>query len=234
MEIKKTPKADLQNKKILFFEVGLAVALLFMLLAFNWKSNEKTAPTLVAANTQKIEEEEQVPITENTPPPPQEIPLVPVVSDQIVIVEDNIELNTNVDFSGEDSKKLGVAEMAYVEKKVTKKEETVVEEAIPFAIVEEKPSFQGGDANTFTKWVMSKVVYPAAAQENNIQGTVYLSFEVGTSGQLGNVKILRGVDPLLDQEAIRVVKLSPAWKPGRQQNKAVKVAYQFPVKFQLQ
>lgn len=233
MESKKSVKADLQNKKTLFFEIGLALALIVVLLAFNWTSSEKTT-SLVAERQEIIEEEENVPITQQEPPPPQEIPQVAQLSDEIVIMDNEVKIESNFDFSTEDTKKDMLTQMSYVEKKEAPKEEKVEEEVIPFAIVEQKPTFQGGDPNAFTKWVYSKIVYPTAAQENNIQGTVYLSFDVGTDGNLSNIKVLRGVDPLLDQEALRVVKLSPKWEPGRQQNKAVKVSYQFPLRFQLQ
>lgn len=234
MDVKKSDKADLQNKKGLFFEIGLVVALVFTLLAFNWTTTEKKE-TLMNSGPVAIIEEEQVPVTNHEPPPPQEIPNIPVVSDQIVIVDDNVDISTDISFDMEDQKNLGVQQMQYVETRQAPVEEAAeVEEVIPFAIVEEKPTFEGGDPNYFSRWVNSKIQYPPAAAENGIQGTVILFFEVGTDGKLYNVKVLRSIDPLLDQEAVRVVKMSPLWKPGRQQNKPVKVSYQFPVKFQLQ
>ncbi|MDR2563506.1 MAG: energy transducer TonB [Prevotellaceae bacterium] len=233
MESKKTPKADLQNKKGLFFEIGLAVALAIVLGGFSWTTREKKV-SLVADRQEIVEEEEAVPITQQEPPPPQEIPQVQQLSEEIIILDDDVKLDQNLDFSTEDTNKDMLMRMDYVDRKETAREEVVEDEVIPFAIVEEKPKFQGGDANSFTKWVNSKIVYPLSAQENNIQGTVYLSFDVGVDGSLSNIKVIRGVDPLLDQEALRVVKMSPKWTPGRQQNKAVKVSYQFPVKFQLQ
>ena len=222
----------MQNKKTLFFEIGMAVALALVLAAFSWTTKEKKV-SLIAERQEIVEEEESVPITQQEPPPPQEIPQVQQLSEEIVIMDDEVKIDSNFDFSTEDTKDL-ITHMGYVEKKEGPKEEIVEEETIPFAIVEKKPLFQGGDANSFTKWVNSKIDYPLSAQENNIQGTVYLSFDVGVDGSLSNIKVIRGVDPLLDQEALRVVKMSPKWTPGRQQNKAVKVSYQFPVKFQLQ
>ena len=130
----------------------------------------------------------------------------------------------------EDDKNLGVQIKDYVKGPV---EEVIEEEEIPFTIVEEKPSFQGGDENTFTKWVASKLVYPEIAKENGVQGRVILQFLVGTDGSVSDVKVVRGVDASLDKEAARVVASSPKWKPGRQRNKPVKVRYTFPVIFQL-
>lgn len=107
------------------------------------------------------------------------------------------------------------------------------EEAIPFNIVEEKPSFNGGDANEFSKWVNSQLVYPKSAKENGIQGRVTLQFTVEADGRVTTIRVVRGVDPSLDAEALRVVSMSPRWKPGKQRNKAVRVTYTFPVIFQL-
>ena len=99
--------------------------------------------------------------------------------------------------------------------------------------MKQKPSFNGGDANEFSKWVNGKLVYPEIAKENGVQGRVMLQFTVNTDGSVSNVKVLRGVDPSLDKEAVRVVSSSPKWKPGRQRDRAVKVTYTFPVIFQL-
>ena len=93
--------------------------------------------------------------------------------------------------------------------------------------------FQGGDANTFSKWVNQHLSYPDIAKENGIQGRVTLQFAIGTDGKLSDVKVLRGVDPSLDKEAVRVVSSSPKWTPGKQRDRPVKVTYTFPVIFQL-
>ena len=106
-------------------------------------------------------------------------------------------------------------------------------EVIPFQLVEEKPSFMGGDANAFSKWVHERLVYPEIAKKNGVQGRVTLQFTVDTDGTVKNVKVLRGVDPSLDKEAVRVVSMSPKWTPGRQKGRAVSVTYIFPVIFQL-
>ncbi len=190
-------------------------------------SEKKTS--ILQDDTQIVEVEDMVPITQETPPPPPEAPKIPVLSDQIDIVNDDIKVEDNF-ASLEDNANLGVEIMDYVEEV---KEETVEEEAIPFQLVEEKPSFQGGDANTFSKWVQSKLVYPEIAKENGVQGRVTLQFTVEKDGSVTNVKVLRGVDSSLDKEAVRVVQSSPKWKPGKQRDRTVKVTYTFPVMFQL-
>ena len=228
MEIKKTPKADLENRRTLFTEIGLVVALLVVWGAFSYSTKEKAVASL-GEDTQVVEVEDMVPITEETPPPPPEAPKIPVLSGQIDIVEDDIKVDDNF-MSLEDDASLGVEIMDYVEEV---KEEVVEEEAIPFQLVEEKPSFNGGDANEFSKWVNSKLQYPEIAKENGVQGRVTLQFTVNPDGSVSNVKVLRGVDSSLDKEAVRVVSMSPKWKPGKQRDRAVKVTYTFPVIFQL-
>lgn len=228
MEVKKTPRASLENKRLLFVEIGLVIALLIFWGCMEYTSKETTVSTL-AEVAQEIEVEEMVPITQETPPPPEAAPKIPVLSDQIDIVDDEIEIEEDF-LSLEDNANLGVEIMDYIEEV---EEETVEEEAIPFQLVEEKPSFNGGDANEFSKWVNSKLVYPEIAKENGVQGRVTLQFTVNTDGSVSNVIVLRGVDSSLDKEAVRVVSMSPKWKPGKQRDRAVKVTYTFPVIFQL-
>ncbi len=229
MEIKKSPKANLENKKLLFTEIGLILALLVVYFAFEWSTAEKQVAVL-EDTTQVVETEEMVPITQETPPPPPSAPKIPVLSDQIDIVDDEIQVDDDMFMNLEDDSNMGVEIMDYVE---TVEEEVVEEEAIPFAFVEEKPSFMGGDANAFSKWVNERLVYPEIAKENGVSGRVTLQFTVNTDGSVSNVKVLRGVDSSLDKEAVRVVSMSPKWTPGKQRDRAVKVTYTFPVIFQL-
>ena len=229
MEIKKSEKANLENKKLLFLELGLIIALGITWFAFEWTSKE-TVVSVLEDTTEVLIEEEIIPITQETPPPPPAQVKIPVLSDQIDIVDDEIEVNDDLFMNLEDDANMGVEIMEYVE--VTE-DEVVEEEAIPFQLVEEKPSFQGGDANQFSKWVNSRLEYPEIAKENGVQGRVTLQFTVEKDGTVTKVKVLRGVDPSLDKEAVRVVSMSPKWKPGKQRDRAVPVTYTFPVIFQL-
>lgn len=228
MEIKKSEKANLENKKLLFVEIGLVISLLITFIAFNWTSKETKVSTL-EAETEIVAEEEVIPITQETPPPPPSAPQIPVLSNQIDIVDDEIQVDDDMFMNLEDDANLGVEIIDYVEVQ----EEEVVEEAIPFMLVEEKPSFQGGDANQFSAWVNKRLVYPEIAKENGVQGRVTLQFTIEKDGSLTKIKVLRGVDPSLDKEAVRVVSSSPKWKPGKQRDRAVPVTYTFPVIFQL-
>ena len=229
MELKKSPKADLENKKVLFLEIGLVASLAITLFAFNYTTDKMNKSTL--EENQVAEEVEEVMITEpleTPPPPPVEVPEI-AFSDQIDIVDDDIEVE-DIIIESEDDEDFEITIMDYQEEVV---EEEVEEEAIPFQLVEEKPSFQGGDANQFSKWVNQRLVYPEIAKENGVQGRVTLQFTVEKDGSITKVKVLRGVDPSLDKEAVRVVSSSPKWKPGKQRDRAVPVTYTFPVIFQL-
>lgn len=228
MEVKKSEKASLENKRVLFIEIGLIAALLAVWGAFSYSTKEKKVSLLQDVN-QAAEEEEIIPITQDTPPPPPEQVKV-ILTDIIDIVDDEIKLDDDNLLNLEDDANLGVEIMDYVE---NVKEEEVEEEAIPFQMVEQKPTFMGGDANTFSKWVNERLVYPEIAKENGVQGRVTLQFTVNADGSVSNVKVLRGVDSSLDKEAVRVVSSSPKWTPGRQRDRAVKVTYTFPVIFKL-
>lgn len=229
MEIKKTEQASLENKRLLFTEIGFVAALLLTLGAFEYSSKDRGDDD-VFTDTSTVIDEEMVPITQETPPPPPETPKIELMSDEIEILDDDVKIDDNI-LNLEDDANLGVEVKDYVEAAV--EEEEVVEEAVPFAIVEEKPSFMGGDASTFSKWVGEHLIYPEVAKENGVQGRVTLQFKVNKDGSVSDVTVLRGVDPLLDKEAVRVVKSSPKWKPGRQRDRAVPVTYTFPVIFQL-
>jgi len=237
MESKKSPKADLQNKKTLFFEIGLALSLLFVFVAFNWTTKEKQEAVLVAERSEIVEEEEQVPITESEPPPPPEVQQQIQIPETIDIVDDDIEIASDFDFSVTESENL-IGDLKYVEKKQEEvKKEEVVEEVIPYAFVEKKPSFNGKDPkDAFPDWVENKCNYPEEARANGIQGSVRVALDVETDGTVTNVRVTNAgsVDPLLAEETLRVVKSSPKWEPGSQNGKKVKVPFTFSVNFVFQ
>ena len=229
MESKISPKADLTKKNTMFVEIGLIAALAICLLAFEWSTSDKVETMDLTAQTQAIEEEEIINTQEQQEIPP-EVPKIPVLSDIIDIVDDDIQVNDDLFIDLEDNANLGVEIMDY---HAAVEEEVIEEESIPFALVEEKPKFQGGDANAFSAWVNKNLNSPEIAKENGVQGRVMLQFTVNTDGSVTDVKVLRGVDSSLDREAVRIVSMSPKWTPGKQRDRAVKVVYNFPVVFQL-
>ena len=229
MEKKKSERADLQNKRVLFTEIGCIVALALVYFVFDYSTTD-VETAMLEENGMMAEIEDMIAITYDTPPPPPEMPKIPVLSDQIEIVEDDIIVDDDLFINLEDNADLGVNIIDYVEEVY---EEEVEEEALPFYTVEIKPTFNGGDANEFSKWVNQRLVYPEICVQNGVSGRVTLSFTIKADGTLADAKVVRGVDPALDQEALRVVKSSPKWAPGKQRDRAVPVTYIFPVIFQL-
>ena len=228
MEIKKTEKASLENKRLIFAEVGLIAALLVVFAGFESTTRAKEV-ALLQGNT-KIEEPEDIfAIPLDTPPPAPEAPALPMLSDELEIVDNDVTVD--LDFQSLDDTDVPVDIREYSHQEVI--EEEVEEEAIFVGFVEEKPKFNGGDANEFSKWVNAKLVYPEIAKENGVEGRVTLQFTISKDGRLEDVKVLSAPDESLAQEAVRVVSSSPKWEPGRQRDRAVKVSYTFPVIYRL-
>ena len=228
MEIKKNPQASLENKRLLFAEIGLIVALLVVYAGFETSTRAQATASLID-DTKPLEEDDILSIPLDTPPPAPEVPLLPQLSDEIEIVDDNVTVD--IDFQSLEDNDIPVDIKDYMTKEVI--EEEVEEETFFVFNVEEKPTFNGGDANEFSKWVNSQLQYPEIAQEMNIQGKVTLQFTIEKDGSLQNVKVLSTPDESLSKEAVRIVSSSPKWKPGRQRDRAVKVTYTFPVVFKL-
>jgi protein TonB len=228
MEIKKTEKASLENKRLIFAEVGLITALLVVLAGFESSTRAKEVAVL-QGNTLIDDEDDILAIPLDTPPPAPQAPALPMLSDELEIVEDDVTVD--LDFQSLDDTDIPVDIQEYVRQEVV--EEDVEEETLPFITVEQKPTFNGGDANDFAKWVNSRLVYPEVAKDNGVEGRVVLQFTIGKDGRLRDVKVLNTPDESLAKEAVRVVSSSPKWEPGRQRDRAVKVSYTFPVIYRL-
>ncbi|MBQ2149453.1 MAG: energy transducer TonB [Bacteroidales bacterium] len=228
MEIKKTEKASLENKRLIFAELGLIAALLVVFAGFESSTRAKEV-ALLQGNTVIDDEDDIMAIPLDTPPPAPEAPALPMLSDELQIVDDDVTVD--LDFQSLDDTDVPVDIQEYVRQDVV--EEEVEDDPIPFVTVEQKPTFNGGDANGFAKWVNSKLVYPEIAKDNGIEGRVTLQFTIGKDGRLQDVKVLNSPDESLAQEAVRVVSSSPKWEPGRQRDRAVKVSYTFPVIYRL-
>ncbi|HYX07946.1 MAG TPA: energy transducer TonB, partial [Bacteroidales bacterium] len=102
-----------------------------------------------------------------------------------------------------------------------------------FFIVEDMPTFQGKPVDNFRNYIADNIVYPEVAAKNGIEGKVFVQFKVTSTGKVADAKVVRGVDPALDAEALRVIKSSPDWEPGKQRGKKVCVMFTFPIKFEL-
>ena len=226
MEIKKSPKADLQNKRGLLLEIGLAVALLAVILAFAWTPKEKRIEQ-VDMNYGPVEEviTEITRQPEKTPPPPKKVE-VKVIADLLQVVDNDTKITTEVEFADFDEDTEIIQEVEVEEEEIKDDE--------PFLTVETMPSFKGGTLMDFRNWVQSKVRYPQIAQENGIAGRVVLQFVIERDGSLTNIVVLQTPDRSLSEEAIRVLNQSPKWTPGKQRNQTVRVKYTLPVEFRIQ
>ena len=226
MEIKKSPKVDLQNRKGLFLEIGLIISLLIVIAAFAYAPKEYRIEQ-VDLNYGPIEEEiTEITRNEQKPPEPPKKIEIKVYNDILDIVTNDTKVTT--DFSFEEFE-AGLE----ITTKVMEVEEEEIEEDAPLLKAEKMPSFQGGDLNKFRNWVQGKLKYPKIAQENGISGRVTLSFVIEKDGTLTGIQVMQSPDKSLTDEAIRVVSSSPKWSPGLQRNQPVRVRYQLPVNFQL-
>lgn len=227
MQVKKSPKADLENKKTVFMQIGLVVVLSLVLIAFEWTSTDVNVDYSLMEEEVEVEEE-IIPITrqeEVKPPPP---PPPPAVADILNIVEDDVELDDELEIMDTEMDQDAMVDFS----NMVIEEETRDAGEI-FMIVEEMPEFPGGP-EALQKYLATEVRYPVIAQENGIQGRVYVQFVIDQTGQVTNATVLRGVDPSLDREALRVVQAMPKWKPGKQRNRAVRVSYTVPINYVLQ
>jgi protein TonB len=197
------------------------------LFAFNYKSYDRST----GSNIQRAVDntpEDIIPITkqEVKPPPPPPPRQVTVIN----IVEDNVDVDTDLEIDMEADQSTEVQDYAPIAE--NRKEEEIVEMEI-FTVVESMPSFPGGDAARM-KFLQENIKYPQMARESGIQGTVYVTFVVEPNGKVSDVRVLRGIGGGCDEEAVRVIQSMPKWEAGKQRGKAVRVQFNMPIKFTLQ
>ena len=227
MELKKNPKADLEKRRGLYLEIGLVVALVAALVAFNVKSYDKEVKDAIEREA-VLEEEEiiiQTDIQEPPPPPPPEVPEVTTV---LEVVADDKEITNELVVNAEvtdDTKNIEITPV------VIEEEEDETETQI-FTVVENDPEFPGG-MEALYKYLAQNMKYPQLARDNGITGKVYVTFVVEKDGSIANPKVLRDIGGGCGQEAIRVVKSMPKWTPGKQRGKPVRVQFNLPVNFSL-
>lgn len=221
MEIKKSKKARLELHSKTFFLIGLAISLTIVLYAFEYKSEAKRME--MPESTTVIDWNEAVIENTERPKPKQKVPKVlmrpPIVVDNSVKTPDNdlIVYSDEIDKLGD----LSFEESEY-------KEDTEIFIEFP----SEKPEFPGGD-QALQMFLHNNIQYPQMAIDYGSEGTVYVEFVVGSNGAVRDIKILREVDQLLEEEAIRVIKSMPRWKPAKQGINSVATYMRLPIKFTL-
>ncbi len=206
MEVKKSPKADLERGKTLGILMGMVVGLAVLFVGFEWGTRD--IEIVKSEGVADIIAEEEIEITR-----PEDVEL-----DQVDII------------SSEDDQSSAQVE-AYVAPAVVEEEEESAQQI--FTVVETMPEFPGGQG-ALLQFLAKSIKYPVIAQENGIQGRVTCSFVVNKDGSIVDAEVIRGVDPSLDKEAIRVINTMPKWSPGKQRGKPVRVKYTVPVTFRLQ
>lgn len=224
MEAKKTPKADLESKKRIFLQIGIALSLGAALVAFEWRHYERPEIDLGTLEIDFIEEED-IPITRQEQPPP---PPPPEPSQELIIVDDDVELEEEFTIDIDADVFTEVQEFTPI---MIEEEEEFDEEVI-FTVVEDQPEFPGGEAAR-QKFLEDNLRYPQMAREAGIQGTVFVTFVVERDGSVTDVRILRGIGGGCDEEAVRVVSMMPRWEPGRQRGQPVRVQFNMPIRFRL-
>lgn len=242
MQLKKNPKADLEDRRGLFFEIGLLASLLLAFLVFGLGSKKRPdkGTSILYENTEFhapiefIEMPDFSPRKEIVPVSPQKV-TVPVVADILTVVGNGVNLSIEIDSAG-----LTVAEETQeaVEDAGENTEdqwlEEVIEEDTPVIMsAESMPLFDNGDLNAFRRWVASRFNYPEKAREQTIQGIVTVEFYVDRDGRVTDARILSAPDPLLGNEVLRVVSESPDWAPGMREGRAVKFKYIMDVDIRL-
>ncbi|MCK6617021.1 MAG: energy transducer TonB [Cyclobacteriaceae bacterium] len=224
MEPKKTEKADLTNKSWMFFNIGLVITLIIVVMAFEFRSYDDTDLKNLGKNTNAVEEILEVPPTEQPPPPPPKIqqPVIIEVPDEEEIKED-----IKVEFDVEVTTDTKVEEITIAP--VVEEKEDVDQ---IFLVVEESATPKGGMA-AFYKYVQDKMKYPAQARRMGIEGKVFVEFVINRDGSIQDVKAIKGIGAGCDEEAVRVVQSAPPWNPGKQRGKPVRQRYVVPIIFKL-
>ncbi len=227
MEIKKSEKADLERGKGTSILIGFVMALAVMFVALEWTEREVEDNSDLYMARETTITEEMVPITlpekKTVPPPPAAV----AKADIIKIVDDDADIEEDIMVSTEDQVEwVDLDEVDYIEVEPEPEEEEI------FMVVEDAPEFPGG-INALLEYLKKNIKYPAICRDNNIQGRVIVSFVVNKDGKIVDPEVVKGVNPSLDKEALRVISTMPNWKPGYQRGKPVRVKYSVPVNFRL-
>lgn len=231
MEVKKTSRSNLENKRFIFREIGFIVALSMVFFAFETKYYQEEAKEIsFPVETSDIEEVLPVFVPQRASQPLPKISVKPL--DFIEIVENEMDFENEMDVvdDNENTKGSLTGKATDWQSEYGNTDETGEGDGdIPFITVEKMPRFNG-DLNT---WLRKNLRYPARCAEMGIRGKVFIEFVVEKDGSISSINVVRSADPDLSQEAIRVVKAMPKWIPGMQRDKAVRVRFTIPITFQL-
>lgn len=223
MEAKKYQRYDLKSKTGLFFNIGLTLSLLLVIAAFEWKTIDDNGFVDLSDQVARFDSIIDIPPTTQPPPP------IPRISQPVVVsVPDDQEIPEDLlaDFDVEILPDAIIEEIVYMPPPVENTDDIIVDFA------QQQPEPVGGIAEYY-KTIGKSVVYPGAAKRMGITGTVYVQFVIGKDGGISEVEVLKGIGAGCDEEAIRVIREGPKWKPGRQSGRTVKVRMRLPIRFRL-
>ena len=234
MQLKKNPEADLNKNRNLYFVIGLTLVLGVTWGAVEYKSYERKID--LTNSDMLVDDEEDVPITEQlkTPPPPPPPP--PPAPEVIEIVEDEEEVEETVIESTESDEEMVIEDIVV--------EDDFDDIDVPFAVIEDVPIFPGCESvaksqrracfqEQMNKHIRKNFRYPDIAQEMGIQGRDYVNFIISKDGTITNIR-MRGPDKNLENEAARIIGRLPQMTPGRQRGRPVRVPFSIPITFRLQ
>ncbi|MBP5318239.1 MAG: energy transducer TonB, partial [Paludibacteraceae bacterium] len=205
--------------------MGLVTALAVMYVALQWSEGIEKLKDYVPEEIENIDEDIMATQREELPEPPKPEVKIEQLPQEFVATEE--EVDTHPDFTSE-----ATDEGVQLQQTIQTPTEEEDPEETPLLIVEKMPEFPGGEA-AMRKFIASNLRYPAACAETGIQGRVVCQFVVNKDGKIVDVEVIKKVHPDLDAEAVRVIKKMPAWTPGRQGGKAVRVKYNVPIRFKL-
>lgn len=223
METKKNRPFNLESKRGLHFSIGLVISIAIITLAFEWKSYDKGPIVDLKAKKTDFDEMKPIPVTIQEPPKP------PTVLPEIKEIPDDEEPDVDLDFTLDIDIDENTAIAEYVPEDVP--EENT--EPDYFLFVEEDSAPAGG-MQSFYQYLSKNLNYPKKAIRNGTEGKVYVQFIVNTDGSLTDLKVLKGISPECDQEALRVLANAPKWNPGKQRGRPVRVRMSMPIVFNLQ
>ena len=229
MEAKKYKRADVNRYRLVFFNIGLIVSLAITYTAFEWRFYEsgEVIDTSIAIDDQ-FDEVYEIPPTEQEPPPPPEIKNINIIAiDDVEELEDELEISFDIEMTDHMTIELLPDKIEVGLEDVEEEESEEI-----FLIVEEQPAPIGG-MKAFYEHINSTIRYPSSARRMGIQGRVFVQFVIEKDGSISQVEVLRGISESCNSEAIRVVSDAPAWKPGKQRGKPVRVKMVLPVSFRL-
>lgn len=223
MELKKTYKADLTKRKVLFFNIGLVISMAMVVFAFEKRSYDDSNIVLAGQITDDFEDLLDIPLTEQPPPPPPKIQQPELIE---VPDEEEIEEEIEVDLDLEITEEEVMADIVFD----NEPEEEIADEI--FTIVEVSAEPNGG-FSSFYKFVKKNMKYPSQARRMDIDGRVFVEFVVDADGSITNVRSIKGIGAGCDEEAVRIIKKHPKWKPARQRGIPVRQRMVLSIVFQL-